>query len=46
MRLICQGDLKRLVPSIRATMRENLTLLHANNKGANQPVHTHSLINA
>ena len=23
---------------------ENLTLLHANNKGADQPVHPHSLI--
>ena len=28
-----------------ASMRENLTLMHANNKGANQPAHPCSLVN-
>ena len=29
-----------------ASMQENLTLLHGNNKGADQPAHSHSLISA
>ena len=31
---------------ICAQSRENLMLLHANNKNANQPAHSHSLISA
>ena len=34
------------VAIIWALMRENLTLLHVNNKGTDQPVHPHSLISA
>ena len=30
--------------NIWAAMGENLTLLHANSKGADQPAHLHSLI--
>ena len=29
---------------VKASSRENLVLLHANNKGADQPGHPHSLI--
>ena len=34
------------VCTVRASSQENLTLLHANNKGADQPTHLRSLVSA
>ena len=41
----CKSNFQLLKFSLKwASSRENLTLLHANNEGADQPAHSHNLI--